>query len=53
MEVKAKVNECTSQEEGLNDLPVTQEQAEAAKGGKGDIVPTDQVSVNFTKIEFK
>lgn len=37
------------QAEELADLPVTAEQAQEAKGG---VVPTDQVSVNFTTIKF-
>ena len=33
--------------EDLADLPITDEQAEQAKGG------TDQLSVNFTKIQYR
>ena len=38
------------QAEKLADLAVTDEQAQEAKGG---VVPTDQVSINFTKIKFE
>ena len=40
-----------SQAEALADLPVTDAQARAAKGG-GDVVPTDIVSVNFAQIKI-
>jgi len=38
--------------EELADLPVTDEQSQRAKGG-GDIVPTDQFSLNFAAIKFE
>ena len=37
----------------LPDLTVTTDQAEETKGGGGDIVPTDQPSLNFAKIKFE
>lgn len=36
----------------LPDLAINTSQAEEAKGG-GDVVPTDQISVNFTKVVYK
>ena len=45
--INEKIN---PQAEELADLAVTDEQAEQAKGG---IVPTDQVAVNFAKVEFE
>ena len=48
------MNEETKRDESESsvvDLPVTQNQAEEAKGG-GEIVPTDQPSLNFAKIRY-
>jgi hypothetical protein len=36
----------------LADLPVTDEQAQDAKGGPGDR-PMESLSINFTKISYK
>ena len=41
-------NEDIPRNDELADLPVSDQQAEQAKGG-----PTDQVSVNFATIEFE
>ena len=43
-------NDVNQTDERLNDLAVTEEQAEEAKGG---IVPTDHLSLNYAKVEFK
>lgn len=37
----------------LPDLDVNNDRAEEAKGGRTDIVPSDQISANFAKIEYK
>lgn len=37
----------------LPDLAISTNQAEEAKGGRADVVPTDQISVNFAKVDFK
>jgi len=44
-------NKISPRVEELADLPVTDEQSHQAKGG-GDIVPTDQFSLNFAAIKF-
>lgn len=46
VEETLKSQEINQTEERLNDLPVTQEQAEDAKGG------TDNFSLNYAKINF-
>ena len=47
VEETLKSREINQTEERLNDLPVTQAQAEDAKGG------TDRFSLNYAKIEFE
>lgn len=51
-EVLANQHNEETQDDSLPDLGITSEQAEQAKGG-GRVVPTDQIAVNFAKIEFE
>ena len=43
-------DDLTQRDDRLNDLPVTEEQGEEAKGG---IVPTTQISLNYAKVDYK
>ena len=43
-------DDVTQTDDRLNDLTVTEEQGEEAKGG---IVPTTQHSFNYAKVEFR